>query len=610
MPIVSDDVSVNWRGSSGKTPVVSAIATSRNAVNTRLRDEQPRDALDVAQDLAALVDHPRHLAELAADQHEVGDRARHLRPAALRDREPRLLERRHVVDAVAEHADVLAALREHAHDARLVLGRDPPDRGRRAHRLEQRGVGLGQRCGRRARRLRAGMPASRAIAPTVAGLSPETTFSATSSAAKNATVASALSRSRSARTTIPSGRSGSGSGASGAGGGQRRVRGRRARARGARRDASSDAPLAQRAVARRAAPRARRARAGRRRARARSSAGARRTAPGRSGSAAASPSARPAAWTASSVELRDGALAAKRPSARASRGSSTPSAGTSATTRSDASVSVPVLSVHMTDTDASDSIALSCCASTPRRAIFAADTAAVSETSRISPSGTMFTTAAVSVSTACAWPTSRIASETPSATAERHHHPDEDDQQPVHRLLERRARMAERARGRREPGGAAVGADRRRLEARRRPRRRTSPESTSSPARAQHRLALAGQVRLVEREAVALQQRAVGDDLVAAGDAARGRPRPPRRSATARAARRRGRPWRSARRARRACRARASRGPPGTSRSPMFANRMPRKSASRGFPKAIVAAPKTARIRLKIVNVFAIAIER
>ena len=42
----------------------------------------------------------------------------------------------------------------------------------------------------------------------------------------------------------------------------------------------------------------------------------------------------------------------------------------------------------------------------------------------------------------------------------------------------------------------------------------------------------------------------------------------------------------------------------------MFANRMPRKSASRGFPKMIVAAPKTARIRLKIVNVFAIAIER
>ena len=72
--------------------------------------------------------------------------------------------------------------------------------------------------------------------------------------------------------------------------------------------------------------------------------------------------------------------------------------------------------MHRTDTEASDSIALSCCASTPRRAIFAADTATVSDTSRISPSGTMLTIAAVSVSTACAWLTSRSASEIPSAT--------------------------------------------------------------------------------------------------------------------------------------------------------------------------------------------------
>ena len=69
---------------------------------------------------------------------------------------------------------------------------------------------------------------------------------------------------------------------------------------------------------------------------------------------------------------------------------STPSAGISSTTRSEASVSVPVLSVHITETEASDSIAFSCWARIPCRAIFAAVTAAVSETSRISPSGTMF----------------------------------------------------------------------------------------------------------------------------------------------------------------------------------------------------------------------------
>ena len=51
----------------------------------------------------------RNAREVAAHEHEVGDAARHLRAAALRDREPRRLERRHVVDAVADHRDVAAA---------------------------------------------------------------------------------------------------------------------------------------------------------------------------------------------------------------------------------------------------------------------------------------------------------------------------------------------------------------------------------------------------------------------------------------------------------------------------------------------------------------------
>jgi hypothetical protein len=42
----------------------------------------------------------------------------------------------------------------------------------------------------------------------------------------------------------------------------------------------------------------------------------------------------------------------------------------------------------------------------------------------------------------------------------------------------------------------------------------------------------------------------------------------------------------------------------------VFATRMPRNSASLGLPNAIVIAPKIARIRLKTVNVLAIAIER
>ena len=49
-----------------------------------------------------------------------------------------------------------------------------------------------------------GTPASRAIAPAVAGASPERTLRSTPSAAKNATVSAAFGRSRSARTTRPS----------------------------------------------------------------------------------------------------------------------------------------------------------------------------------------------------------------------------------------------------------------------------------------------------------------------------------------------------------------------------------------------------------------------
>ena len=84
--------------------------------------------------------------------------------------------------------------------------------------------------------------------------------------------------------------------------------------------------------------------------------------------------------------------------------SPTPSAGTRSTTRSDGSVSVPVLSVQTTSTEASDSIALSCWASTPRRAILKADTAAVRLTSRIRPSGTRLTMPAVIACTRASLP--------------------------------------------------------------------------------------------------------------------------------------------------------------------------------------------------------------
>ncbi len=77
-----------------------------------------------------------------------------------------------------------------------------------------------------------------------------------------------------------------------------------------------------------------------------------------------------------------------------------PAVGTASFTSSDASVSVPVLSRQSTSTAASDSTAFSCWASAPRLAIRIAATAKVTLVSRISPSGTIVTTAATEVVTA------------------------------------------------------------------------------------------------------------------------------------------------------------------------------------------------------------------
>ena len=69
-------------------------------------------------------------------------------------------------------------------------------------------------------------------------------------------------------------------------------------------------------------------------------------------------------------------------------------------TRSEASVSVPVLSMQIVSTEASDSIALSCWDSAPARAMRTTAAAKVIDTSRTRPSGTSVTIPATAVSTA------------------------------------------------------------------------------------------------------------------------------------------------------------------------------------------------------------------
>ena len=94
-----------------------------------LGDEELRHALNVAKDLAPFGDHGGHGRELAADEHDVGNAASHLRAGALGDRKPGRLERRDVVDAVADHRHVVAVVTQRLDHAPFVLRRDAAEHG-------------------------------------------------------------------------------------------------------------------------------------------------------------------------------------------------------------------------------------------------------------------------------------------------------------------------------------------------------------------------------------------------------------------------------------------------------------------------------------------------
>ena len=59
---------VNWRGRSGKVPVGIADGQAHYGSEYGLGDEQPGDALDVAEDLAPLGDHPGDDREIVAHE--------------------------------------------------------------------------------------------------------------------------------------------------------------------------------------------------------------------------------------------------------------------------------------------------------------------------------------------------------------------------------------------------------------------------------------------------------------------------------------------------------------------------------------------------------------
>ena len=90
MPIVTVDAIVNWRGSSGKIAVGSAIASTRTAAKTVLVTNSCATRWMLRRICRPSATIAGHHAEVAADEHEVGDRSRHLRARALGDREARL----------------------------------------------------------------------------------------------------------------------------------------------------------------------------------------------------------------------------------------------------------------------------------------------------------------------------------------------------------------------------------------------------------------------------------------------------------------------------------------------------------------------------------------
>ena len=114
-------------------------------------------------------DHRRDRGEVAADEHEVGDAPGHLRARSPGDREPRRLQRRDVVDAVADHRHVAARVAQRLDDAPLALGRDPPDHGRSRAPAARSSSPVLRQLAPVERRRRSAMPASAAIAATVVG---------------------------------------------------------------------------------------------------------------------------------------------------------------------------------------------------------------------------------------------------------------------------------------------------------------------------------------------------------------------------------------------------------------------------------------------------------
>ena len=105
---------------------------------------EPAEAVDVAGDAPALGDRAGQPRELVLQQDDVGDALGDLAARAHRHGHPRPLQRRHVVDAVADHRREAAAVRQGRDQRLLLLGADAAEDRVALGHLAQRAAVAGQ----------------------------------------------------------------------------------------------------------------------------------------------------------------------------------------------------------------------------------------------------------------------------------------------------------------------------------------------------------------------------------------------------------------------------------------------------------------------------------
>ena len=162
MPMVNHAAIVTWIGwngnSSGSVPKIFDAKPGQPDEHRqqhrvhRLGEEQVGDPFDVADHPPALADDVRQRGELVVQQHDLGDRARRRAARAHRHADVGVLERQHVVDAVAGHRHGVPARLQRVHHRPLLVGPHPAERGVLVQRVGQL---------RRVRRAAPGRPSSR-----------------------------------------------------------------------------------------------------------------------------------------------------------------------------------------------------------------------------------------------------------------------------------------------------------------------------------------------------------------------------------------------------------------------------------------------------------------